>query len=66
MPDDITVDEVKRRAQLAGLTLREDRIEQVRRLLADALAPLRTLDSRSIRTLEPATFDARGGADGGR
>lgn len=67
MPDDITVDDVRKRAQTAGLTLRDDRIEMVRKLLAEALAPLQKLDSRTIRTVEPAvTFDARGGSDAGR
>ena len=67
MPDDITVDEVRKRAQTAGLTLREDRVEMVRKLLTEALTPLKKLDSRTIRTVEPAaTFDARGGSDGGR
>lgn len=67
MSEDVTKDEVKRRAQVAGLTLREDRLEMVRRLLSDALAPLRRLDSRAIRTIEPAaTFNAAPGADDGR
>jgi hypothetical protein len=67
MPDDITIDEVRKRAQTAGLTLREDRVEMVRKLLSEALVPLRKLDSRTIRTIEPATtFDARGGSDGRR
>lgn len=65
---DVTLDEVRKRAQAAGLTLREDRLEMVRRLLTDALAPLRRLDSRAVRDVEPAvTFDATGGTgDGGR
>jgi hypothetical protein len=64
---EITLDEVRRRAQAAGLALREDRLEMVRRLLADALAPLAKLDARSVRSLEPAvTFDAAAGADDGR
>jgi hypothetical protein len=63
---DVTLDDVKKRAQAAGLTLREDRLEMVRRLLSDALAPLRTLDSRAVQSLEPAvTFDAAGGAHDG-
>ena len=66
MSEDITLDDVKRRAQVAGLTLREDRIEMVRQLLKEALAPLRRLDSRAVRTLEPAaTFDAAPGGDDG-
>ena len=64
MSEEITLDEVKRRAAVAGLALREDRIESVRQLLKDALAPLRRLDSRAIPTLEPAaTFDADPGGD---
>jgi hypothetical protein len=67
MSEEITVDEVKKRAQVAGVTLREDRLEMVRRLLNDALAPLRRMDSRALRTLEPATtFDAAPGDDHGR
>jgi hypothetical protein len=66
MGEEITVDEVKKRAEVAGLTLREDRIEMVRQLLKEALAPLRRLDSRAVRTLEPAaTFDAAPGGDHG-
>jgi hypothetical protein len=62
MSDEITIDDVRKRAQVAGLTLREDRLESVRRLLKEALAPLRRLDSRTISTLEPAaTFDAAPG-----
>ena len=64
---DVTVDEVRKRAQAAGLTLREDRLEMVRRLLNDALAPLKKTDSRAVRTVEPAvTFDATGGSDSGK
>src|SRR2546426_8311392 len=59
MSDEITMDEVKRRAAVAGLAIREDRLESVRQLLKDALAPLRRMDSRAVLTLEPAaTFDA--------
>ena len=62
---EITLDDVKKRAAIAGLTMRADRIEMVRKLLAEALKPLEPLDSRTIRTLEPATtFDATGGRDG--
>ena len=66
MSEEVTLDEVKRRAQVAGLSLREDRLEMVRQLLKDALAPLRRLDSRAVRTIEPAaTFDANPGGDDG-
>lgn len=62
MSADVTIDEVKRRAEVAGVRIREDRWEMVRALVADALRPIRRLDSRAIATLEPAgTFDASGG-----
>ncbi|MBI1733535.1 MAG: hypothetical protein HYR51_00030 [Candidatus Rokubacteria bacterium] len=67
MGGDITLDDVKRRAQAAGLAIRPDRLEMVRRLLAEALAPLRRMDARRMQTAEPAvTFDASGGSDDGR
>lgn len=60
--NDVTLDEVRKRAQAAGLTLRDDRLEMVRRLLNDALAPLRKTDSRAVQAIEPAvTFDAAAG-----
>lgn len=61
MSAEISLDEVKRRAQVAGVAIRDDRWEAVRRLLVEALKPLRAVDSRAIATLEPAMqFDARG------
>jgi hypothetical protein len=66
MSDEVTIDEVKRRAQVAGITIRDDRWEGVRKLLADALRPLRKLDSRTIQTLEPAARFEAGGRDGRR
>ena len=67
MSEEITADEVRKRAQVAGLTVRDDRIEMVRRLLNDALAPLRRMDSRAVREVEPAaTFEAAPGGDDGR
>jgi hypothetical protein len=68
MNDDVTLEDVRRRAQVAGLALRETRLEMVRQLLRDALAPLRRLDARAVQTLEPAaTFEADPGGDrGGR
>ena len=67
MSEEITADEVRKRAQVAGLAVREDRLEMVRRLLNDALAPLRRMDSRAVRVVEPAaTFAAAPGGDDGR
>jgi hypothetical protein len=66
MPDEpkaseLTMDELRARIAAAGVTIPEHRLSMVRKLLGDALAPLRTLDSRTIRPLEPGVrFDAAG------
>jgi hypothetical protein len=62
---DVTLDEVRERVRLAGLPIPEDRLALVRGFLVNALRPIRALDSRAVRTLEPAvTFDAKGDAKG--
>jgi hypothetical protein len=54
----VTLDDVRARMKAAGIEITEMRLEMVRKLLTDALAPIHTLDSRAVRTLEPAvTFD---------
>lgn len=59
MSSDVTLDEVRERIRAAGLRIPEERLELVRGFLRDALRPIRALDSRAVRTLEPAvTFDA--------
>ena len=56
---ELTRDEVRDRMRAAGLSIAETRLDMVRVLLSTALAPVRALDSRAVRTLEPAvTFDA--------
>ena len=66
MPDDpkrpeLTMEELRARIAAAGVTIPENRLNMVRKLLGEALAPLRSRDSRTIRPLEPAvTFDAAG------
>ena len=66
MPDEpkapvMSMDELRARIAAAGVTIREERLEMVRKLLSEALAPLRRVDSRTVRPLEPAvTFDAAG------
>jgi len=63
MPPDVTLDEVKDRARLAGLAIPSNRLALVRGFLVNALRPIRALDSRTIRTVEPAVhFDAKGGS----
>jgi hypothetical protein len=65
-PADVTLDEVRERARLAGLPIPEARLALVRGFLASALRPIRALDSRAVRTVEPAvTFDAKGDSKGG-
>jgi hypothetical protein len=60
-PADVTMEEVRERARLAGLPIPEARLGLVRGFLANALRPIRALDTRSVRTLEPAvTFDPTG------
>lgn len=59
-PPDITLDEVKERARLAGLPIPANRLSLVRGLLVNALRPIRALDTRTVRTVEPAvTLDAK-------
>ena len=61
MPDspDISLDEVRERVRRSGLPIPEARFEMVRSFLVNALRPLKALDTRAVRTLEPApTFDA--------
>jgi len=44
----------------AGVTIVEPRLAMVRRLLDDARAPLRTLDTHTIKSVEPAVRFALG------
>ncbi len=53
-PHELTIEELHERIRVAGITIAENRLAMVRKLLADALAPVRALDSRTIRTVEPA------------
>jgi hypothetical protein len=59
-PHELTLEELRERVRAAGVTIAEHRLAMVRKLLADALAPVRALDSRVIKTVEPAVrFTAR-------
>jgi hypothetical protein len=53
-PQELTLEELRTRIRAAGVTIAEPRLAMVRKLLGDALAPLRRLDTRTIKTLEPA------------
>jgi hypothetical protein len=53
---------VRQRIRAAGLAVPEARLALVHAYVRDALRPLRALDSRAVRELEPAvTFDAAAG-----
>jgi hypothetical protein len=51
---ELTLDELRARIRAAGLTIAESRVAMVRKLLSDALVHVRALDSRAIKTVEPA------------
>ena len=47
------------RIRVAGVAIPEERLALIHGFLRDALRPIRPLDTREVRTLEPApTFDA--------
>ncbi len=55
----ITVEVVEARAEAAGITIDPDRLEDVAHMMEQALAPLREIDLRAIRLVEPVvTFKA--------
>ena len=61
MADDakITPEIVRQRAVLAGISLDEDRLDDLASTMEAALAPLRSIDLHAIRLVEPAvTFEA--------
>jgi len=62
-PPDVTLDEAKERVRLSGLPIPANRLSLVRGFLVNALRPIRALDSRTVRTVEPAViFDPKGGS----
>lgn len=57
---ELTLEELRARIRVAGVTIAENRLAMVRKLLSDALAPVRALDSSPAKTVEPAvTFSPR-------
>jgi hypothetical protein len=52
---DLSMEELRRRIEAAGITIPEHRLAMVRKLLSDALGPVRALDARAIKAVEPAT-----------
>ena len=60
---ELTLQELRARIAAAGLTIPEHRLGMVRKLLSDALVHVRALDSRTVKTVEPAVrFTPEGGA----
>src|SRR2546427_11313713 len=58
---EFSMEELRARIAAAGVPIPEAGLEMVRRLLSNALAPIRAEDWRAASTLEPAvTFDAGG------
>ena len=57
-PQELTMEALRARIGAAGVTIAEHRLTMVRKLLGDALAPVRTLDARTIKTVEPAVMFA--------
>jgi hypothetical protein len=53
-PAELSMDELRRRIEAAGVSIAENRLGMVRKLLSDALVHVRALDSRAIQPVEPA------------
>lgn len=63
---ELTMEELRARIKAAGVRIPEERMEMVRVLLSNALGPVRAMDARALKTLEPAvTFDAGAPLEGG-
>ena len=63
MSDELTLQELRDRMRAAGITIAEHRLDMVRKLLSDALVHVRRLDSRAIKTVEPAVRFTAGSED---
>jgi hypothetical protein len=61
-PMELTLEELRERMRAAGITIADNRLAMVRKLLGDALVHVRALDSRAIRTVEPAVRFSAGEA----
>jgi hypothetical protein len=60
--NELTLEELRVRVQAAGITMPDNRLAMVRKLLSDALVHVRALDSRTVKTVEPAVrFTPEGG-----
>jgi hypothetical protein len=60
MSEALTLPELRKRIEAAGLTIAENRLSMVRKLLSDALIHVRARDWRAGKTVEPAVrFEPR-------
>ena len=53
-PRELTLEELRERIEAAGILIADRRLGMVRKLLSDELIHVRALDSRAIKTEEPA------------
>ena len=61
--NELTLQELRTRIEATGITIPDNRLAMVRKLLSDALVHVRALDSRAVKTVEPAVrFTPEGGA----
>jgi hypothetical protein len=60
---ELSLEELRRRIEAAGVQIAENRLGMVRKLLGDALVHVRALDSRTIKTVEPVVRFAPGAHD---
>ena len=61
MSDELTLQELRDRMKAAGITMAENRLSMVRKLLSDALVHVRARDWRASKTVEPAVRFSAGG-----
>jgi hypothetical protein len=60
--DELSLSELRTRIEAASITIPDHRLAMVRKLLSDALVHVRALDSRTVKTVEPAVrFTPEGG-----
>jgi hypothetical protein len=51
---ELSLSELRTRIEAAGINIPDNRLAMVRKLLSDALVHVRALDSRTVKTVEPA------------
>ena len=61
MSDELSLQELRDRMKAAGITMAENRLSMVRKLLSDALVHVRARDWRASKTVEPAVRFSAGG-----